>query len=605
MTYPRTVTAQLLDNTETLMGAVDMSYALGIQFYDEENGVGRGQLTMPLSQAAAVELIPGRFIDCLVEGTSRFTFKIEGNPEYGQIEIDEEFAQVVTVQGRGHGINFDEAIIYPEVALNLRLDTPWRLFSFASPSFPNESVGPWAAAVELYEYLDGVTEGLRKQMAPDGNLYPSPIGFPWPLSVNNYGLGPIVDPGYSPTYWIWSEEGNPSEEYEIGWCFFRNEFTLASDTTVTFAITGDNYFTLFLEGVPILGENADHWIWQGWKEISVALPAGTYTVAAVVENVGFPGQTGPISTNPGGFIMTVHQVDGNQEPIFVHLVTDDSWTCEFVSNMDKWPGWTPGQILIQLITEATARGALATLDSYTFTATDDTDSDDWRPLDPATDSAYAASFAIEVGSTMLDALNQLYAEGWIRWHVRPGTMILDVWRGREGTPSSSATLAAGVNLTSLNRSETDKYANAVLVQWDQGYEPVEDLAAIAAYGTRVEALISADSTSVNDAIQTGTTELIKRVQEGLPAITCGVEPVSTADCPYEGFTIGDWVTIPDKAGTGTEVVRVLSIACQQDALGYAVWSLELNRKLLVAERQNAELLRQIGGRLQIIRGVVS
>jgi hypothetical protein len=601
MTYPRSVAAgDLLDPDGTVVGAADLSLAFGITFYDEWNGPGHGAMSMALSDSNAAYLTPGRFVNIEVEGTVRFTFKIEGNPQYAQIQRGEEYEQIVNVKGRGWACVLDEAIVYPEVELNSRIDSSWRLFSFASPSFPN--AGGWSPAVELYEFLDGVAEGKRLQ-AIDGNLYPSPVNFPWPISANN-GTPPGTSGGsYSPTYWIWTEEGDPSEEFEIGWAFFRNEFTLTADTIVTFAATGDNFFTLFVEGVPIIGEDADHWIWQGWKEVPIALSAGTYTIAAVVENVGFPGQTGPISTNPGGFIATVHEVDGNQVPTTVHLVTDDSWDCVFVSNTGQWPGWTPGQIAALLVSEPVARGAMAAYSSDTYTDSVDSNGDAWRPLDPTVDSLYASSFAVEIGSSVLEAYGLLHEQGWINWHVQPGTFVVDIYRGREPTPSSSATLAAGVNLMSLERAETEAYANALLVQWDQGLVEVVDAAAVTAAGTRIEAIYSADATSSADAEQQGRTELIKRAQAGFPAITAGVEPVSTADCPYEGFDLGDYVTIPNTSG-GTELVKVLAINCAQDAEGNAEWTLELNRKLRVPERDNQKLLRSIGGRLQAVRGRV-
>jgi hypothetical protein len=120
----------------------------------------------------------------------------------------------------------------------------------------------------------------------------------------------------------------------------------------------------------------------------------------------------------------------------------------------------------------------------------------------------------------------------------------------------------------------------------------------------VTGFFSSDATSSDDATQAGETELLRRSQDGFPAIVVTVEPTATTDCPYEGFTLGDWVTIP-AVGGGTELVRVLSIACSQDSEGNAVWTLELNEKLQVAEAQEQELLRQIGGRLQVIQGTVS
>lgn len=604
----RILSAQLLYADGTVVPGNPLEKAFNVSWYDEMNGPGSGEVSLPMSEAGAAEMVPGRFVNCIASypdgsfSSVRFTFRIEGNPQITLMGQGEEFGAVLSVKGRGWTCIFDDSPTYPEVELNSRIDTAWRLFSFASPSFPNG--GSWSNAVEIYEYLDGVTAGKRFQMADNGNLYPSPTNFPWPVSLNNGGGVTPPDADYEPTYWIWTETGNPSEEYELGWGFFRTEFTIASDTTMTFAVSGDNFFTLFLEGVPILGENEDHWIWQGWKEVSIMLSSGTYTVAAVVENVGFPGQTGPISTNPAGFIMTAHELDGNQMPVTVHLVTDDQWTCEFVSNTDSWPGWTPGQIIDKLLDEAVARGEITMFANMTASATVDSAGDAWRPLDTTVDNAYASSFAVNVGTTLLDALTQLHDEGWIEWHGQPNTFTLDVYRGRQPSPVSAVTFTVGVNLMSVEYASTDIYANALLVQWEQGFVEVEDAAAIASLGTKVSALFSSDATSSADAEQVGRTELLRRAQDGWPAILAGVEPTSAADCPYEAFRPGDWVTVPAING-GTTVARVLSIQCQQDGMGFATWTLELNRKMRVPERLDNQLLRQIGGRNQVIRGTVT
>lgn len=601
MTYPQEVDAPFLYDLVDGPILVDLSGAFDVRTYDELNGPGHGSLSISLSDPAAAELIPGRVLFVIVDSAPIFAFRIEGNPEYKEIQEGEEHDQILTVQGRGIGSLLEDAIVYPEVELNSRLDTIWRLFSFASPSFPN--AGGWAAAAELYEYLDGVAVGKRKQMADDGNLYPSPINFPWPVSPHNYDPDDPPGASYIPTYWIWSESGTGTEEFEIGWTFYRNEFELAEDTIVTFAATADNFFTFYLDGVPIFGEDEDTWMWRGWKEISHPLPAGTYTVAAVAENIGFPGQTGPHPTNPAGFIATIHRLDGDQVPEEVFLVSDDSWVCVFVSNVDRWPGWSPGQIIEQLLDEATARSALADEITWAFTATDDSDANDWLPLDPDVDSPYAASFAVEVGTTAMNALNELHESGWIDWNMR-ADFTLWVGRGRlPASPTPACEYQAEVNLRSLERCQTAKYANALLVQWDKGYVEVEDAAAITAYDGKVEDIYSADATSPADASMMGRTDLIRRAQEGLPAIVMTIEPTSAADAPYDAYQLGEYVTIP-AVGGGTEDVRVLSIAMTQDSEGFASWSLEANRKLRVPERQNADLLRTIGGKSQVVRGRV-
>jgi hypothetical protein len=618
MTYPRTVTARLLNYDGTVILGSPLANSFGVSFYDELNGPGRGQVSLALSDPGSAEIMPGRYVDILVAGTPRFTFKIEGNPDYQIIEEGEEEEQIVTVSGRGWGCVFDEAITYPTYDRNFVLNTSWRLFSFASPDFPN--AGGWSPAHEYAEYLEGVDTFscyLHAQRAPDGLLYPSPIGFPWCTDPLNLIAG-APTANYVDTYWI--RPDSMPDWNSTGYYFFRSTFTVTDNpTSLTVTVTGDNFFTLFIEGVPVLGEQintADHLMWQGWKEQEIFFPAGTYTIAAAVYNISladlapggeatFPpcaleGWAGGVSANnPGGLLCALY-VDNGPTVELTHIKSSDASWDGFYDPV-TWPGWTPGQIIAKLITEASARGAITVFDSDTFSDSLDSNGDAWRPVVASVDRADIPTFAVEVGSTLLAALQQLNQFGYIDWHVRGGTMILDVWRGRQpGSPSSSATLTAGVNLAAYERNATAPYANALMVQWEGGYTIVEDSAAITAYGTRVEDVYSSDAPSEDEAIMQGENELLRRAQESYPAIVASIEPVSAADCPYEAFDVGDYVTIP-----GPEVVRVYSINCQQDAEGYAIWTCELNAKLNVPERTSAELLQQIGGRNQVIRGAVT
>lgn len=591
MTYPRTVTARLLDTDGTTVVSGDpLANAFGITFKDELNGPGVGAVSLPISEAGSAELTPGRFVDVQVAGTSRHTFEIEGDPEYTIHGEGEEAAAVVRVQGRGWASQLDKAIIQPEVALNLKLDAPWRIFSFASPSFPNG--GAWGAADELYEYLDGVTAQhsggaeVGRYQVVNGQSYPSPISFPVPTSPNFYD--PDNPPGadYESVYWI----APTGEDLALGYSFFRKEFTVASSGIYVLAVTGDNFFTLFLEGVPVLGEQTDFFIWQGWKEETIFLPAGTYQLAAVVQNYD-----ADLTYNPTGFIMTVHTLDAaGAIPNEVFVVSDDSWTAHHVDDDGYWPGWTPGQIINKAIAEAQARtGGLAPLDSVTFTATLDSDSNSWADSEAL--SAYVPAFAVEVGSTIMAGLGKLVDEGHVDWHVQPGTLILDMWAAGQVGSASGVSLEAGVNLMTYQRGATSVYANALLTQWEGGYVWVEDSAAITALGQRIEDIYSSEATSEDEATRQGEVELESRARTGWPAVLVTVEPVSASDCPYEGFTLGDTVTIPALGG-GTENVKVLSISLEQDELGYAIWRLELNQRWRSLVRETNDLMREIGGR---------
>lgn len=637
----RQVSARLLDYDGVEVPGDLLESAFGISFYDELNGPGRGQVSLPISEPGAAFLQPGRYVDCQVEdasGTpqSRFTFKIEGNPAYKVIQRGEEYEQVVSVSGRGWACVMDEAIIYPEYERDFVISTTWRLFSFASPRYP-KSTGPWPDAHAYAEYLEGVSTLYcygHFQNAPDGLAYPAPIGFPWTTNPFNLVAG-VPTANYVDTYWLRPNASVLPDWLDTGYYFFRREFTLTDDITpVTFTVTGDNFFTLFLEGVPILGEpidNADHWMWQGWKEHQMFLPAGTYTVAAAIYNISFddlgattPPARGPCTDegyaggntygNVGGLLFAAY-VAGDAVTAPTHILSsDDRWESWY--DAEFWPGWTPGEIISALVNEALFRGAMDIYTGGSFTDTTDSLGLVWRPVVIDIDRPDIPTVAFEVGSTVMAALEQLDEMGWINWHVRPGTLSLDVWRGREPSPpASSATLAHGVNLRALERSATAPYANALMVQWEGGYAVLaadgspEAIAAgltvdeITAYGTRVEDVFASDAASEEEAVLQGYNELLRRAQSQYPAVVVVVEPTSTTDCPYEGYGINDYVTIPAEGG-GTEISKVYSIQCDQDDEGWAIWTSELNAKLDVPERSTLELLRQIGGRNQVVRGAV-
>lgn len=597
MTYPRQATARLIDTDgTTVVSGTPLENAFGPTWLDEANGPGQGTIMIPLSEAGSAEATPGRFVQILVEGTPRFTFAIEGDPKYKVVKRDEEYEQVMVVAGRGWvGDMLDQVNVEPS-NLTLGLNDSWRRFSFASPDFPN--AGAWAAADELYEYLDGASypsaaSPYRAPVAPDGLRYPAPIGYPFPISPNIYDIASPPGASYVDTYWIWPS----GEETSIGFAFFLVDLTIPDDGVYSFTITADNFFTLFLEGIPILGERSNHNIWKYWLPAEIGLEAGTYQIGVFVENTTI----GASGANPAGLIMNVFTLDGGQRPETSILVTDSNWTCVFASTV--WPGWTPGQIIDTLLTEGTTRGCLSAFAGGTFAALTDSDGNAWA--DAQDGSPYIPTFAADVGETILKALDKMVDEGHIDWHGSPSSPELDVWAQGSHGSASGVSLVEGTNLLTFERGSTDIYANALLVQWDRGYVRVEDTAAITALGTRIEGFLSSDAMSEDEATRHGDNELARLAADGWPAIVATVEPTSTADCPYEAFDLLDTVTVP-AVGGGTESQKVLSISGSADPVtGYVTWRTELGRRWRNTERQNYDLFRQIGGRQGRGYGAVS
>lgn len=633
MSYQRRLSATLLaaDGVTPVLDANSdpvLQNAWAIEFYDELNGPGSGSCVLALSEPGVGEVVPGRFVRISDDqSTVLFTFMIEGNPEVQSKKRGEEFEEVINISGRGWACYLDQAIVYPSANMNLPFDNSWRLFSFASPDFPND--GAWGPAIEQHEYMDGVATAScysHFQMGADADPqpYPAPIGFPFntsPAVIVKTETSPgvfewVKGDDYVDTYWIRPFD---ADFRETGYFFFRYTWELEEQMTVVFTPTWDNLGVFFIEGVPVLGEQDDEWMWTGWKEVTLQLPAGTYTLAAYVQNlphydpINYPacdadeayddGEPGGLTTgNPGGFLFVAFEASAGN-PKNAVVVTSSDWMSKFDPSV--FPGWTPGQIMDALLDEAQSRGSIAAFDSYTFSTTQDSDGNSWADA-PGASSIYIPSFSVEVGSTVMAALIQLHEEGWIDWRVHPDQLVLDAWVvGKLGDSSSPvAAYTVGTNLVELQRGQTDLYANALLVQYEGGYREVEDASEISSFGTRVEDIYATNATTYDDAGRQGEIELDRRISSAWPALAVTIEPTSSTDCPYYGVQIGDYVTVPAHGG-GTMSAQVLAIKAETDEDGYAIWHYELNRRWLNPSRKTNDLLRDIGGISRKLKGRVN
>lgn len=617
MTYARAVTAQLLDyDADTVIsGALDQAF--GISGMIELSGYGFGECSLPFDDANILQLRRGRYVRILIGGTARFHFKIGGAPRYQQVSEDGKINQFVTVSGQGWGCILEEVIVHPEHPdLTLPLDYSYRWFTFASINFPN--AGSWGNATEQYEYLDFDEAATRNRVVgventgvdPDDpaddelELFVAPIGFPWPYAPKN-GNGSAPTPVYAPVYWI-TADGAPSED-AIGTHFFREAvLTLADDQQMTIFVTADNLFTFFVNGVPILGEDADISMWSWWKETTFTLPAGDHYFAAAAENVDVPS----ITNNPGGFLcaivaLAVYPGDIDTSLTLLLSGSDASWASTFSSG--DWPGWRSGQIILQLLEEAIDRGALTQFDavgSTTFTGSVDSDGNPYTSADPDDPIEFIPSFSCRIGQTYGDVLRQLHDQGWGDWMMSGDALDLNFWApgslgGSSGVdfhlPTDPDDPSSG-NLVNLERGETKPYDNYLLVQWAGGLTVVSDSAEIVALGTQDEDVFVTDATTEEEAQRLGRVELEQRKLDERSSIMLTIEPTSAADCPFEGFDIGETVTIPQVDGSGTDTEMVHAIYFDADDAGWVKWKLEVGQRWRAAAIEREETLRNLGGK---------
>ena len=615
MTWQPQITSELFDTDATtslgsltgVPGAGGYRGASRRKWLDEGNGLGGCSFEIGREHPLADDLTDGRFVRHSIGGTPCFTMRIESDPAYTESHPNDVVNQTMVVKGRSWGSVVEDAVIKPEWGFGLPFNGSWRVWSFASIGFPN--AGTWGPVVELYEYRDGVTVSPTRHRViaknvgdpPVLTLYPAPIAWPWSEAPKN-GNGFAPTPTYDPTYWV-EADGSPDEE-AAGFRFSRGTFGLAGEQAVTIFVTADNLFRFFLDGVPILAEYSDIAVWQGWKMITLNLPAGSHLVGVQWENIDAPS-LGP-GENPSAALVQVIAISvypGDTETsltlsLFSSTASD---MVESFYSADDWPGWSVGQIWGTWIPEVQANGLCAPYDTGASSFDGDVDSngDTWSSV---IDSLkYIPLFAMEIGRTGLDLLNRFYDDGWADWHTRPDVLTIDLFnQGTSGVDSgvefAYGPVGVGNIAAPIKRGVAKPYANRLLVQWGKDQVvPVDDLAAQASKGTVVEAMFATDAASQSDAIRRGLVELSRTTTEGRPAVTIDVIPTSAADAPYEAFGVFDKVTVPAEGG-GTVLQPVLAIGVNERDDGTPEYQLLVNRRRHSRAQDQLQMFRQLGGK---------
>jgi hypothetical protein len=398
--------------------------------------------------------------------------------------------------------------------------------------------------------------------------FPAPLGFP-----------------VTTAYWIWPNADTAPQ----GKGFFHRDFELPTELLLTFTATADNYYTVYLDGTPIFGEAEDTACWREYKTVQFVVTAGWHNVAALVRNTAPEGG----GANPAGFLCALYTVDGNGEPDTVYVQTDaeeisGDWKTLWVPEGGQDPGWTAGEIIIDMLEEAVARGVLTPV-TVDFTATTDSEGNPW-PVIPA--------FAVDVGSSVLSALADLARLGHIDWRMKPGAPVLQMFVHGLAGAASPATYAYGSNIASMSFEQASAVKNRILVKWSGGYFQVDDLASQAALGAVLETTMSIDAATQDEALrraEEALADLSSEVRACVLTIELGddISAMNPNDMPYFSFGVIDTITAPNEAATPT-VSPVESITVNGGDNGDPEITLELNRRMRIPERAELELLYSIG-----------
>jgi hypothetical protein len=246
------VTAELLDLDGATVVTDALDQAFDITWQSALSDPGWGQLSIPLSSAGAAELTVGRFVQCLLDSVVVFTWQILRDPVASTVSLEEEYGEILTAKGPGWIGGLVTSVIRPYGGMANPLVPQVRQWNFATPNYDDTG---WTTAVEIngaaevnpdrYQLLTIIITVESEPDVTETVVAPAPLGWYVPEA-----------------FWIWGD----ADTETVCRDYFRNTYTLADQTVVTHAATGDNFYTLYLEGTPIVGDNENEACWQEHRE---------------------------------------------------------------------------------------------------------------------------------------------------------------------------------------------------------------------------------------------------------------------------------------------------------------------------------------------------
>lgn len=508
----------------------------GVAWMAENNLPGTGSARLRLADLEADGLSPFNIVRHTLSGRAHeFIYEATGAEQ-----DSDDGERFVTMSGRGTLAILENAVVFPEYTFQLGTADD-RSFDYGSKE------GSWYIASE-WKTPVGIPQGSPASVRK---------GFPrgWPDRKCE---------------WIWSR--NPNAKSPNGKNHFRGSFTLAARRRIRIWAVGDDRMELQLNGEVILRHANNHW--RKPKAVTLTLEAGTYLLAAEVEN------TTRGTDDKSGFLCLVAEVNEKDKIVRIIKRTRPS-TWKVRGYKPTPPGWYPAQILKTLVEEAQAR-SVDGFAGITFGFTDTHDSDG-RLWTDRVDIAFGVST-----TSLLDVVAQLVENG-LNVEMAPG-LVLNAYISRGFDRTSAVTLAhvtAGSGdqgiptptgerrpaVRKVGQGVHSKIKNVGAVRHRHGWEIVEDSPSQAEHGIREGGLILGRAASQTQA----ATIAGKWYRDtGQPETTIQVTTTSAkGPQPFVDYNLFDLVLAPGLSGDYAPH-RVLSITAREDDdTGLILWTHEL------------------------------
>lgn len=446
-----------------------------------------------------------------------------------EVSSDEYSGEIFDVSGEGLRSWFRDATVYPRGPL--RSDAyDSRTFSFASER------GFW--------YKE---EHWKTPVVVAGYLQPG----------SQYGTAPSEWPDAPNAKWIWSSNDAVAPR---GFNYFRFEFTSTETKNYSVFFAGDDNILCYVDGQQASDVQQKKLSWTETTRVDFNLPPGEHVLAFRVNNVWDPD---------AGLIAALFEFGDPNVPSSAVLKTvtgDSGWLVN--GYPETAPGWSPGEIVRTLFKEAKERGVKFP-DYLTLTFDDRYDSagEIWNaPLD----------WSFDLGkeySEVITQLEELVCDVWID----PETFEMHMWnkRGKDRSVVDlyvpQVSLLAGKNLISAETTGEADIKNNLLLKTKDGWENNSEAAESQTKYGRIEGYVNTNAST--DVSKTVAQAVYENKAEPQTSATYELVPFEGA-IPFFDFYTGDRVmATSDK---GVESRRVVSIAVQENSVGFPEYSVEFD-----------------------------
>lgn len=502
---------------------------------DEMENVGAGSFIIPDDERSRAATEDRNYIRVLVDGVCRGGFVVQ-EKEPTIISKAEYGGKYLKVKGEGPLTWFNDANVLPEGGLkNGSFDN--RSFNFSTARGSWYQASDWGTPVSIYSQNSKVVHSWRGLPAN----YPENSNASWIWSVPA-----VIVPGH-----------HTSGNHPRGINHFRREFTTTGPSTYKLYVAADDTMEIFIDGQKIVGSG-------GFGEtttITFDLEAGNHVFGAKVTNIG---QLGAATAGPAGLLASLYTYSDATPDVPGTLVWSTGGTGWQSATYGKTPGWTAGDMLIQLLTEARDRGVrFPDWLQRNFTGTTDSNGVAWV-REPSWDFKVGEKY-----TSVIDKLRELDIHIWID----PDTLQLNAAQTAgtdRSTDTNTVLLVEGKNLIKATEESRADIKNNLYVRNKEGWHIEKDTNSTTKYGV-IEDKLEFDLAS--SQAQKYAKEFLKL--KATPETAADYEVIATPGAtPWVDYKVGDWVRV--STSNGVQKRRVMSLSASEGEAGELQYTVEFD-----------------------------